>query len=79
VTREEVLTRVGEIVKEVLELDSVELELTTTADQVEGWDSVSTIEIMVAVEDAFGIRLKTGEMAGMDNVGVLVDRILADL
>lgn len=78
-TREEVLTRVGEIVKEVLELDSVELELTTTADQVEGWDSVSTIEIMVAVEDAFGIRLKTGEMAGMDNVGVLVDRILADL
>ncbi|HET6277817.1 MAG TPA: acyl carrier protein [Candidatus Polarisedimenticolia bacterium] len=75
--QQEVLTRLRAIVSEVLQLDEVELDMTTTADQVEGWDSVSTIEIMVAVEEAFGIRLKTGEMASMSNVGTLVNRILA--
>ncbi len=76
-TQEEVLTRLTELVSEVLQLDEVDLQMGTTADQVEGWDSVSTIEIMVAVEDVFGIHLKTGEMAAMDNVGFLVDRIVA--
>lgn len=73
----EVLARLSEIVSEVLQLDDVELDMTTTADQIEGWDSVSSIEIMVAVEEAFGIRLKTGEMASMSSVGSLVNRILA--
>lgn len=76
-TQDEVLARLSEIICDVLQLDEVELDLTTTADQVEGWDSVSSIEIMVAVEEAFGIKLKTGEMAAMSNVGTLVNRILA--
>lgn len=75
--QQEVLARLGEIVSEVLQLDGVDLDMTTTADQIDGWDSVSSIEIMVAVEEAFGIRLKTGEMASMSNVGTLVNRILA--
>lgn len=75
--RQEVLAKLGEIVCHVLGLDEVTLEDRTTAQDVEGWDSVSTVEIMVAVEEVFGIRLKTGEMAAMDDVGRLVDRILA--
>jgi acyl carrier protein len=77
VTPEEVLAKLSEIVRDVLQLDDVKLEMKTTANEVEGWDSVSTIEIMVAVEDVFDIHIKTGEMAAMDNVGFLVDRIIA--
>ena len=42
---------------------------------MEGWDSVSSIALMVALEREFGIRFNTGEMAGLEDVGQLAERI----
>lgn len=44
----------------------------TTAKDVEGWDSLMHIQLLVATERAFGIRFNTGEVAGLANVGVMV-------
>ena len=71
--------RMTGVFREFFEEDSLELARETTADDVEDWDSVTTIELMVALEIAFGIRFKTGEMAALENVGQLADRIRAHL
>ena len=47
----------------------------TTADDVEGWDSLAHVQLLVAVEKAFGIRFNTGEVVSLANVGEMVELI----
>ncbi|MDB5393965.1 MAG: Acyl carrier protein [Rhodospirillales bacterium] len=47
-----------------------------TADEVEGWDSHSQVTLMLACEEAFGVRLKTREINGLENVGEMVDHLI---
>ena len=75
-TDAEVLDRVHGLVSDVLALDDLALTSTTTAAEVEGWDSLAHVQIIVAIERAFQIRFKTGEIASIRNVGELVSRIL---
>ena len=78
-TREETWTRLRKVIGDVFEDENVVLEPTSTAADVEGWDSVSNIELLVASEKEFGIRFNTGEMASLDNIGQLMERIMAHL
>ena len=74
-THTEILNRVSGIVGDVLALDDVALTTATTAADVEGWDSLANVQIIVAIERAFTIRFRTGEIAAIRNVGELVGRI----
>jgi acyl carrier protein len=47
----------------------------TTAKDVPDWDSLAHIQLLVAVERAFGMRFNTGEVAGLNNVGEMVQLI----
>ncbi len=67
-----ILARLTEIVADILELDELELRPESVIREVEGWDSISNVEIMVAAEQAFGMRFRTGEMATVQHVGDLV-------
>jgi len=71
----EVLERLTAVFRDFFEDESLTLGADTTAAEVEGWDSVATVELMVALEREFGIRFRTGEMARLENVGQLVERI----
>jgi len=46
-----------------------------TANDVKEWDSVNHITLVVAVEQAFGIKFKTAELEKMKNVGQMVELI----
>jgi len=74
-TEAEILERLNGLVSDTLDLDTVSLQPSTTAADVEGWDSLAHIQIIVAIERSFGIRLRVGEMASIANVGELVSRI----
>jgi acyl carrier protein len=74
-TSEVILARVTRLVAETLDLEDLTLGPQMTAADVEGWDSLANIQIFVAIEKAFGIRFRTGEIAGIRNVGELVERI----
>jgi acyl carrier protein len=54
-----------------LELDDFQFEDSTTADQVPGWDSLSHVRVINAVETEFGVRFKTMEILRLRNVGDL--------
>lgn len=74
-THTEILDGLNAIVGDVLALDNLSLDPSMTAGDVPGWDSLTHVQIIVAVEQAFGIKFRTGEMAGIADVGELVSRI----
>lgn len=57
------------VFREVFDDPGLELRAETTAADVEDWDSLTNIQLLVAVEQRFGVRFNTGEIAGLKNVG----------
>ena len=68
----EILSRLTPIFREVFLDDSVTATLNLTADDVEYWDSLSHVDMIMLVEEEFGIRIPTREVTRMKNVGDLV-------
>jgi acyl carrier protein len=77
--RTEINTSLASIMAEVFNEPTLELSDTLTAAEVEGWDSVSHIDMICAVEDHFGIQFSTSEIAGLQNVGELIDVVTKKL
>ncbi len=65
----------SEIFNDVFMRDDMTLTRELSAKDVDGWDSFKQIEIMVSVEERFGIKLNTREIDGLRNVGDLIDVI----
>lgn len=68
----EILTKLEEIIRDVLDSSDLQLTLDTTAADVDGWDSLAHIRILVAVEADFGVHFSVQEIASLDDVGVFV-------
>jgi len=51
--------------------------MRTTADEIEGWDSFNHVNIVVAIENEFGINFNTAEMEELHEVGEIVKLIEA--
>ena len=60
---------------DVLDDDNIVLTNETTADDVEEWDSLNHIQLVVAIEKKFGIRFLSHEIRSWNNVGELVNSI----
>jgi len=71
----EILTQVNEIFKDVLDNEDIQLTHTSTADDIEEWDSLSHIQLIVAIEKHFKIRFSTAELTSYKNVGEMVEGI----
>ncbi len=77
--RTEVFDRLNRVFREILDVEDLVLTDGTTADDVEEWDSLSHIQLVVAVEKAFGVKFTSREIMRWNNVGEMVDSILAKL
>lgn len=73
--RNDIMSRIQEVFRDELELDDLVLTDETTADDVEEWDSLSHVQLVVALEKAFNIKFTSREILSWDNVGDLVDCI----
>jgi acyl carrier protein len=67
------------IFNDVLDLENVELKEETCADDIEEWDSLSHIQLIVAIEKSFAIKFTAKEMIMWDNVGDMVNTIMEKL
>lgn len=74
-TTEEVLAQVKQIFVEVLDEDDLEINEETTADDVDEWDSLNHIQLVVAIEKYFKIRFNAAEIQGYGNVGEMCEGI----
>ncbi len=78
-TREEVLDKLNEIFRDVFDDDSIEVCDSTTSADIEGWDSLEHINLVLAVEQEFDFKFEMGQVVSMKDVGEMVDIILAEL
>jgi acyl carrier protein len=75
-TVHEILEQVNGIFKDVLDNDDIVVYSETTAEDVAEWDSLSHIQLVVAVEKHFKIRFTAAEINSFKNVGEMCDGIL---
>lgn len=75
--RQDIFEKLNEIFIDILDLDEVELTDETCADDIEEWDSLSHIQLIVAVEKAFGVKFTSKEIMKWNNVGEMVDTIIS--
>jgi acyl carrier protein len=67
------LTRLTSIFREVFDDDDLVLKPELTADDVDGWDSLAHIRLILSVQKAFGVKFSAVEMSRLKNVGDLVE------
>ncbi|MBB5440358.1 acyl carrier protein [Pedobacter sp. AK017] len=71
----EILAKVQEIFRDVLDNDDIVLSPQTTADDVEDWDSLSHIQLIVAIEKEFKIKFTSKEILSWANVSEMIECI----
>lgn len=74
-TREEIFEGLNEVFQDVFDDEDIIVTDATIADDIEDWDSLEHINLIVAVEKKFGIKFTMGEVSGMKNVGEMADLI----
>lgn len=68
----EILHKVEEVFRDVLDNEEINLAEATTANDIDEWDSLTHVELVRAVEKAFGIRFTSAEILSWKNVGEMV-------
>ena len=68
-----VIERLNRVFREVLEDDSIVLAANTTAADIDGWDSLSHVQLVLAAEREFNVRLRASEIGNLENVGAFVE------
>ncbi len=76
-TEAEAYSKLTAILREVFDRDDIEATPTLAADQVEGWDSFKQVEILIAVQEEFGVKFSSRELDSLKNVGDLVGIVVA--
>ncbi|MHB8528247.1 MAG: acyl carrier protein [Caulobacteraceae bacterium] len=74
-TPDPTLACVNEIMLDTFDVDALAVGRETTAKDVEEWDSLSHIRLMVAIERKYRIKFSNAEIEALRNVGDLVDAI----
>lgn len=72
-TKEEVYAQLTENFRDVFDDPKIELRPEMTAADIEGWDSVSHLDLVLAVENKFKLRLNLAEVESLQTVGDFVE------
>lgn len=68
----QIYQRLTEIFQDVFDEDSIEVTPKLSADDVDGWDSLTHIRLILTIEKVFKIKFSTTEIGKLENVGDLV-------
>lgn len=72
---DKVYARLNEVFRDVFDDETIVVNENTTADDIEDWDSLEHINLVVAIENEFGIKFSMGETTSLKNVGEMASLI----
>lgn len=75
----EIKGALNDVFRDVFDDESISVTEQTTARDVQGWDSLTHINLVVATEKRFGVKFTTREVQGLANVGELIELIAKKL
>jgi acyl carrier protein len=78
-TEKELYDILSEIFLDVFDLDDIQLSPNMTAMDIEEWDSLSNVYLLLAVEKRLRFRFNSFEVSGNRNIGEMVQMILKKL
>ena len=73
--RQELKTQLQEIFHDVFDDDSIAITEEMTAKDVEAWDSLNHVRLIVSIEQELSLSFSTSDVADLRNVGELMDLI----
>jgi acyl carrier protein len=73
--RAEIRDRLNRVFQEVFDDDTIEVFNEMTANDIEEWDSLMHISLIVSAEEEFDVRLSSAEIGGLKDVGQMIDLI----
>ena len=74
--RNEVFEKVSDICKDVFDDESLVITESTSAADVEGWDSLTHLSLIDEIEQAYDIGFTLDETTGSRNIGELINAIM---
>ena len=69
----DIIERLTEVFRVTFSDETIDLDRAMTADDIEGWDSVSHITLIYTIEDEFGIKFSSRDLEQLTCVGDLID------
>jgi acyl carrier protein len=75
VENKEILKTLNDIFNDIFDDDLLILTSNTTAEDIEEWDSLNQIKLIIECERAFNIRLKSRDINILDNIGEMVEHL----
>jgi acyl carrier protein len=79
VTRTEILTAIQGALADLVDQPELEITEATTAEDVEDWDSITHVRLLITLESEFGVRFETEEIGNLKSVSSLIDLVLKKL
>ena len=77
--REEVKNKVSAIFKDVFDDDSLVITDATNSSDIEDWDSLEHIALIVSMEKEFDMKFDIKEVNKLENVGEMIDMIMSKM
>ena len=71
----EIFSRIIPVFQDVLEQDDLVLKAELSADDVENWDSLAHVRLIVSIEQELNIKFDISEISSAKNVGDMVEQI----
>lgn len=71
-TKNEIYERLNKVFQDVFDDESITVNEKTTSADIEEWDSLEHINLVIAIETEFGMKFTLGETTSMKNVGEMV-------
>jgi len=78
-TNEEIHAKLQDVFRTIFDDDSIVITANTTADDIEKWDSLNQVRIILACQQVFNIKLNARKVNTLENVGQMVDYLAAAL
>jgi len=75
----DILTELNNVFRQVFDDESLTVTRSTTANDIDEWDSLTHMNLVVAVELRFGVKFALGELQSLKNVGDLTDAVVRKL
>ena len=76
-TPDMILEKLTVIFRDIFDDNSITLTRDTTANDIEEWDSLNQIKLILECEKVFNLRLKPREINTLQDIGAMVDHIHA--
>lgn len=74
--REEILKQLSLIFEEVLKQPGLKIDYNMSADDIDGWDSLSNMTIISEIEKKWNVHFKLRDIVRMKNIGDMIDVII---